>query len=37
MSPGDVLLFHHLMLHRACPNRTSDEMRISADFRFRIC
>ena len=36
MEPGDVLLFHHLTVHRACPNLTQDRFRISADFRFRV-
>jgi Phytanoyl-CoA dioxygenase (PhyH) len=32
---GDVLLFHSLTVHGALPNRTLDELRISADFRYQ--
>lgn len=32
---GDVLLFHSLTVHGALLNRTSDELRISADFRYQ--
>lgn len=32
--PGDVLIFHSLMLHRSLPNLT-DRMRLSVDFRYQ--
>ena len=32
---GDVLLFHCLTLHRACPNRSGDRLRLSLDCRYR--
>lgn len=33
MEPGDVLLFHRLMIHASRPN-TSDHSRLSVDMRF---
>lgn len=33
---GDALLFHCHTLHRALPNRTTDQLRLSADFRFGL-
>lgn len=36
MEPGDVLLFHHLTVHRSCPNRTVGQFRFSLDFRLRL-
>lgn len=32
--PGDVLIFHSLLLHRSLPNLT-DRMRLSVDFRYQ--
>ena len=32
--PGDVLIFHPLMVHRGYPN-VSDKIRISSDFRYQ--
>ena len=32
---GDVLIFHSLTMHRALPNRTEDELRISLDNRYQ--
>jgi len=32
---GDVLLFHCLTVHRACPNVSSGLLRISVDYRFQ--
>jgi ectoine hydroxylase-related dioxygenase (phytanoyl-CoA dioxygenase family) len=32
---GDVVIFHSLTMHRALPNRTTDEVRISLDNRYQ--
>jgi hypothetical protein len=32
---GDVLIFHSHTVHKALPNRTSDRLRISVDFRYQ--
>lgn len=32
---GDVLFFHSLTMHRALPNRTRDELRLSVDNRYQ--
>jgi hypothetical protein len=32
---GDVLLFHSHMVHRARPNVTRDQLRLSVDFRYQ--
>lgn len=32
---GDVVMFHSLTMHRALPNRTSDEIRVSLDNRYQ--
>ncbi|MEO9629279.1 MAG: phytanoyl-CoA dioxygenase family protein [Sulfitobacter sp.] len=32
---GDVLVFHGLTVHRALPNRSEDQLRISMDCRFQ--
>jgi ectoine hydroxylase-related dioxygenase (phytanoyl-CoA dioxygenase family) len=32
---GDVLMFHSLTMHKALPNRTRDEVRISLDNRYQ--
>lgn len=34
-TPGDVILFHSMTVHKALPNRTADRLRISGDFRFQ--
>lgn len=36
MEPGDVLLFHHLTVHRSCPNHTAGQYRFSFDYRLRL-
>ncbi len=33
--PGDVLFLHSLTVHKALPNRTKDQLRISTDFRYQ--
>jgi Phytanoyl-CoA dioxygenase (PhyH) len=35
LAAGDVILFSSLTVHRALPNITSDQLRISVDFRYR--
>jgi ectoine hydroxylase-related dioxygenase (phytanoyl-CoA dioxygenase family) len=32
---GDVLLFHSLTMHKALPNRTRRELRLSIDNRYQ--
>lgn len=32
---GDVLIFHSHTVHRAIPNRTEDQLRISVDYRYQ--
>jgi ectoine hydroxylase-related dioxygenase (phytanoyl-CoA dioxygenase family) len=32
---GDVVVFHSLTMHRALPNRTQDEVRVSLDNRYQ--
>jgi ectoine hydroxylase-related dioxygenase (phytanoyl-CoA dioxygenase family) len=32
--PGDVVIFHHFLIHDASPNR-SDRFRVSVDFRYQ--
>jgi hypothetical protein len=32
---GDVVLFHSMTVHKALPNRTTDRLRISGDFRYQ--
>jgi hypothetical protein len=32
---GDVLIFHSLTMHKALPNRTPDEIRVSIDNRYQ--
>ncbi|MCB9148940.1 MAG: phytanoyl-CoA dioxygenase family protein [Caldilineaceae bacterium] len=32
---GDVLIFHSHTVHRAIPNRTKDQLRISVDYRYQ--
>ncbi|MEZ4712552.1 MAG: phytanoyl-CoA dioxygenase family protein [Caldilineaceae bacterium] len=32
---GDVLIFHSHTVHRAIPNRTADQLRISVDYRYQ--
>lgn len=32
---GDVLVFHSMTVHKALPNRTDDQIRLSADFRYQ--
>jgi len=32
---GDVVMFHSLTVHKALPNRTDDQIRLSADFRYQ--
>jgi hypothetical protein len=32
---GDVVIFHSLTMHRALPNRTTDEVRMSLDNRYQ--
>ncbi len=34
-SAGDVVIFHSLTMHRALPNRTENEVRISLDNRYQ--
>lgn len=33
---GDALLFHGLTVHRACPNRSRDRLRLSVDYRYTL-
>ena len=33
--PGDVLIFHSMTIHRALPNTTTDQIRISVDYRYQ--
>ncbi|MCS7224507.1 MAG: phytanoyl-CoA dioxygenase family protein [Armatimonadetes bacterium] len=33
--PGDVLIFHSLTVHRALPNRSQDQLRLSVDYRYQ--
>ncbi len=35
LAPGDVLFFSSLTIHRALPNVTADELRVSVDYRYR--
>jgi ectoine hydroxylase-related dioxygenase (phytanoyl-CoA dioxygenase family) len=35
LAAGDVLFFSSLTVHRALPNVTSDQLRISVDYRYR--
>jgi len=35
LAPGDVLLFSALTVHRALPNVTADQLRVSVDYRYR--
>ena len=32
---GDVLVFHSLTVHKSIPNRTENQIRLSADFRYQ--
>lgn len=32
---GDVLIFHSHTVHRAIPNRTADQLRLSVDYRYQ--
>jgi hypothetical protein len=32
---GDVLIFHSLVVHKALPNRTRDQIRLSTDYRYQ--
>ncbi|MFN8492298.1 MAG: phytanoyl-CoA dioxygenase family protein [Caldilineaceae bacterium] len=33
--PGDVLIFHSHTVHKALPNRTTNQLRISVDYRYQ--
>lgn len=33
---GDVIFFDRLTLHRACPHRVPDRLRLSADYRYAL-
>lgn len=35
MQAGDLLLFHSYTVHRALPNRSSNRLRISVDYRYQ--
>ncbi|MCL4505438.1 MAG: phytanoyl-CoA dioxygenase family protein, partial [Chloroflexi bacterium] len=32
---GDVLIFHSFVVHKALPNRTADQVRLSTDYRYQ--
>jgi hypothetical protein len=32
---GDVLIFHSFVVHKALPNRTPDQVRLSTDYRYQ--
>ncbi|KAB2887507.1 MAG: phytanoyl-CoA dioxygenase family protein, partial [Kofleriaceae bacterium] len=35
LAAGDVLFFSALTIHRALPNVTADQLRVSVDYRYR--
>jgi len=35
LEAGDVIVFSALTVHRALPNVTADQLRVSVDYRYR--